>query len=154
MNTSLKNCLQTLGSTWFTSLRQGGVDHSLFIGKPMDDRKPYGRPSTGIRHRDLPAESGNFILIKGLPLLFNSDKIVERAKVAGVDVKRSFWGKNKDSEFRFIIETVNPVPLGEEGSLLLLPKLIFGYCVDYFSATSVSEWEDTADTSSSAPSSS
>jgi hypothetical protein len=118
----LREANSALGSTWFTSLRQGGEDHSLFIGKTENEKRPLGKYSSGYRHSGPPAAVGNFILIEGIPFLFNKELIVKRATEAGVVVKRSFWGKNRDSDFRLVIETTERVPQGGDGPLPLFPK--------------------------------
>ena len=140
----LKDANRTLGSTWFTTLRQGGKEHSLFIGKPENYRNSSGRSSP----RAPPAEVGNYILIGGLPLLFNAESIIKRVEEAGISIKRSFWGKNRESELRFIIETTAPVPQGEMRPHHLFPGKNFGFDVEYFFTNSVGEWEDSAGTSS------
>ena len=142
----LKDANRTLGSTWFTTLRQGGKEHSLFIGKPENERR-RGMASSEYHRRAPPVVEGHYILIDGLPSLFNAERIVKRANEAGIAIKRSFWGKNKESELRFIIETTEPVSREGEGQHLLFPEIFFGFNVEYFFTNSVGEWEDTAGTS-------
>ena len=133
---------RALGSTWFTTLRQGGVDHSLFVGKPENERRARGM-APSFHRRAPPEEEGHYILIEGLPSLFNAGSIVKRAKEAGIAIKRSFWGKNKESELRFIIKTTEHVPRDIDGHLQLFPEIFFGFSVEYFFANSVGEWEET-----------
>ena len=137
----LKEANIKLGSTWFPTLRQGGVDHSLFTGNPDKNQRSHKKFSSSQRNRHPQEPSGHFILIEGMPIFFNADLISKQLGKWGIETKRAFWGKNKEMESRFIIETA--VALSGEITQKL-PKQIYGANVEFSFTNFLDDWEDAA----------